>query len=200
MVYGVNALLEETGGEDEDQLTVTTRNFWRAYSALASEREAQDVLQRGCELSIRMQQMIVTQGKIVIDKNSVSDCGKNFQWITMSETVDPEVFSKPLALGNLALFLCAALRKSKRKARVRPLVVASFVAKKDMYLVVGVIGAPRAGDARLLHNKFGMLFRKAAEQTSAQVKHDGFDLSVIEIKKEDLRKVYDYLSINDEMR
>jgi hypothetical protein len=30
-------------------------------------------------------------------------------------------------------------------------VVASFVAKKDMYLVVGVIGAPRAGDARLLH-------------------------------------------------
>ena len=28
-----------------------------------------------------------TQGKIVIDKNSVSDCGKNFQWITMSETV-----------------------------------------------------------------------------------------------------------------
>eukprot|EP01045_Picozoa_sp_COSAG04_P011383 COSAG04_NODE_732_length_10723_cov_5.273155_4_plen_46_part_00 len=45
-----------------------------------------------------------------------------------------------------------------------------------------------------------MLFRKAAEQTSAQVKHDGFDLSVIEIKKEDLRKVYDYLSINDEMR
>ena len=80
-------LLEETGGEDEDQLTVTTRNFWRAYSALASEREAQDVLQRGCELSIRMQQMIVTQGKIVIDKNSVSDCGKNFQWITMSETV-----------------------------------------------------------------------------------------------------------------
>ena len=49
-------------------------------------------------------------------------------------------------------------------------------------------------------SKFGMLFRKAAEQTSAQVKHDGFDLSVIEIKKEDLRKVYDYLSINDEMR
>ena len=30
-----------------------------------------------------------------------------------------------------------------------------------------------------------------------QVKHDGFDLSCIEIRKEDLRKVYDYVSIND---
>lgn len=37
---------------------------------------------------------------------------------------------------------------------------------------------------------FGGLFRKAADATAAQVKHDGFDLSVIEIKKEDLRKVY----------
>ena len=39
-------------------------------------------------------------------------------------------------------------------------------------------------------SKFGNLFRKAADATAAQVKHDGFDLSVIEIKKEDLRKVY----------
>lgn len=39
-------------------------------------------------------------------------------------------------------------------------------------------------------SKFGILFRKAADNTAAQVKHDGFDLSVIEIKKEDLRKVY----------
>ena len=41
-----------------------------------------------------------------------------------------------------------------------------------------------------MHSKFGNLFRKAADATAAQVKHDGFDLSVIEIKKEDLRKVY----------
>ena len=41
-----------------------------------------------------------------------------------------------------------------------------------------------------MHSKFGNLFRKAADSTAAQVKHDGFDLSVIEIKKEDLRKVY----------
>ena len=59
---------------------------------------------------------------------------------------------------------------------------------------------PHTETTRCWLSKFGMLFRKAAEQTSAQVKHDGFDLSVIEIKKEDLRKVYDYLSINDEMR
>ena len=41
------------------------------------------------------------------------------------------------------------------------------------------------------------MFRQAANETRAQVKHDGFDLSCIEIRKEDLRKVYDYLSIND---
>jgi hypothetical protein len=43
------------------------------------------------------------------------------------------------------------LLQSKKRARVRPLVVASFVASKDMYLVVGVIGAPRVGDTRLMH-------------------------------------------------
>ena len=42
----------------------------------------------------------------------------------------------------------------------------------------------------VVRSKFGILFRKAADNTAAQVKHDGFDLSVIEIKKEDLRKVY----------
>jgi hypothetical protein len=45
-------------------------------------------------------------------------------------------------------------------------------------------------------SKFGQLFRDAAEKTQAQVKHDSFDLSVIEIRAEDLRFVYDYLSIN----
>lgn len=110
VVYGVNALLEESGKEDEDQLTVTTHNFWNAYRALAGERDSQDVLQKGFDLSIRMQQMIVMQAKIVIDKNSVTECGKKFQWITMHETVDADVFSKPLALANLALFLSGALR------------------------------------------------------------------------------------------
>lgn len=181
VVYGVNALLEANGTEGEDQLSVTKRNFWTAFQGLSSngERESQDILQRGFDLAIRTQQMIVMQGKIVIDKNSVSDCGKNFQWITMHETVDADAFSQPLALAKLALFLSGALRKvstrfqqpkmrlsarpclavtvfsewlqSRNRTKIKPLVLASFVAAKDMYLVVGVIGAPRVGDTSLLH-------------------------------------------------
>ena len=113
VVYGVNALLEESGAEGDDQLSVTKRNFWTAYKAISggSESEVQKILQHGFDLAIRCQQMIVMQGKIVIDKNSVSDCGKSFQWITMHETVDADAFSQPLALGKLALFLSGALRK-----------------------------------------------------------------------------------------
>ena len=51
------------------------------------------------------QRIFSLQGKIVIEKNSVSDCGKHFRWITMKETVDPYVFSQPLGLSKLALFL-----------------------------------------------------------------------------------------------
>lgn len=134
----------------------------------------------------------------------------------------------------MVLTSCVALLQSKKKrTKIRPLVLASFVAARDMYLVVGVIGAPTVGDTTLLHkcvasrcrlqaptstvadilvatdlvasvwcpdalvlgcravsSRFGNLFRKAADATAAQVKHDGFDLGVIEIKKEDLRKVY----------
>ena len=43
--------------------------------------------------------------------SQINDCGKNFQWITMHETVDADAFSQPLALGKLALFLSGALRK-----------------------------------------------------------------------------------------
>ena len=43
-------------------------------------------------------------------------------------------------------------------------------AARDMYLVVGVTGAPRVGEASMLHNRFGQLFRKAANETQAQVR------------------------------
>ena len=41
--------------------------------------------------------------------------------------------------------------QSKKRSKIKPLVLASFVAARDMYLVVGVIGAPRVGDTSLLH-------------------------------------------------
>ena len=36
--------------------------------------------------------------------------------------------------------------KKKKRSRIRPLVVATFVPARDMYLVVGVTGAPRVGE------------------------------------------------------
>ena len=43
------------------------------------------------------------------------------------------------------------MEQSRKRTKIKPLVLASFVAAKDMYLVVGVIGAPRVGDTSLLH-------------------------------------------------
>jgi hypothetical protein len=48
-----------------------------------------------------------------------------------------EVFSQPLGLSKLALFLSAALRAKKKKSsrsRARPLVVATLTPSREMYV------------------------------------------------------------------
>jgi len=38
-----------------------------------------------------------------------------------------------------------------------------------------------------LNSTFGLAFQNTAQRTNARVKHDSFDASVIEVKKEDLK-------------
>lgn len=214
-VYSVGALLEERGeigSTVEDAHALNVRNFWSAYSALAGEGEegaggsgsgaggAQSKLEHGVHQAIAQQQLVVHQGTIVIEKRIMTDCGKHFRWITLKETVDPHVFAHPLGLSKLAHFLSNAMIKTtKRRSRPRALVVASLVPEREVYLVVGVVGASSSSiiSGASAHNKFGALFKKAADNTGAQTRLDSFDMSVIEIKKEHLRRVYEYLSIAD---
>jgi hypothetical protein len=95
VVYSANALLEAGGEGPEKEMSagdITLANFWNAYQALAGSASLSgqfvDKLQAGINRAIKLQQLVLMQGKIIIDKNHVSDCGRNFQWITVAETVD----------------------------------------------------------------------------------------------------------------
>ena len=95
VVHSVNALLVS----DDPQ------RFWTAYHSLGCGMPSD-----GIDLAINMMEAVWLQAKIVIDKQLVGNCGEEFLWITIRETVAPTTFSQPLALGQLAVAIRGALR------------------------------------------------------------------------------------------
>ena len=49
------------------------------WQALSDKPTSYATLKRGYKVAIRMQEVVFQQGKIVIDKNQVNDCGRNFR-------------------------------------------------------------------------------------------------------------------------
>lgn len=65
-----------------------------------------------------------------------------------------------------------------------PFVLAALDEAQDRYLVVGVTGAVDFGDTR--RNRFGLAFSEAANKSGARTRHDKFETSAVEVKKDDL--------------
>ena len=62
---------------------------------------------------------------------------------------------------------------------------------RDTYLVVGVPCPTDYGE--VYRNTFGQSFRLAAEHCEASFKHDGFETSIMEVKRDDIRRFIDAL-------
>ena len=76
------------------------------------------LLQRGIELSMKLQRSVVRHGCALMDKNGVTRL-KRFRYAFLQALPDgdQDVFSKPIALSKLALFLVDANRV-RRHARL----------------------------------------------------------------------------------
>jgi cell division control protein 45 len=190
VVYGVSALLEIGSQDSADH--PWQQNFNLAYDALSGTDST--LINKGIECSMTLQRAVVRHGCSLMERNSITRL-KHFRYVFLQDLPDgdQELFSKPVALSKLALFLVAAYRESGRwqGKRSRPLVMLSFKEAQGTYLVVGVTCPQQSGD--VLHNKFGTAFRWAAEGIDASFKHDGFETSVMEINSADTQRFVESL-------
>jgi cell division control protein 45 len=64
-----------------------------------------------------------------------------------------------------------------------PFVIAALNEKEETYLVVGINASMQYGD--VLRNNFGFRFNQAIQESNSRSKHDKFETSAVEVKKED---------------
>ncbi|KAH9446751.1 hypothetical protein MJO28_017601 [Puccinia striiformis f. sp. tritici] len=169
------------------------QNFWIASDALSTDPT---ILRAALPLSMALHKSIIRQGTSMLDKQSIKTL-RSFRLAVIKEGPDLHVFNHPATLTRLGLWLVDAVRDligpaqinktgSKKNNLVKsfPFVIASLDDTRDCYLVVGVNGAMQYGDVR--KNKFGTAFQEAAHISGARARHDRFEESVIEVRKDDL--------------
>eukprot|EP00457_Paulinella_chromatophora_P004477 gb/GEZN01004489.1/.p1 GENE.gb/GEZN01004489.1/~~gb/GEZN01004489.1/.p1 ORF type:complete len:584 (-),score=68.31 gb/GEZN01004489.1/:81-1832(-) len=188
MVYSLTALLEDTCQDEDSPDNGWEKNFWEAYDSLSSRKVG--LLKKGILLAIDTQKAIMRQATSMIKKKSFVSGGP-FRYAIIEDSVDQDFFTHTLALSKLALFMVEAFKEqlySHRREPNKPFVICAALPLRKTYLVVGVTGGGKNS-----RNSFGMAFHQATERCSARVKHDGFETSVIEVQKEDLKKFLDVL-------
>ncbi|RUS21570.1 CDC45-like protein-domain-containing protein [Endogone sp. FLAS-F59071] len=99
---GLNDKEQRRSGSDDNWWL---RNFYTAYDALGSV----DRIQSGLYLCMALQRAIVRQGTSLIDKQNIKTL-KTFRWAIIRDGPDLAIFTHPLTLSKLALFLVDAYR------------------------------------------------------------------------------------------
>lgn len=152
----------------------------------------------------------------LIEKSAVKTL-RSFRVSSITEGPDLALFTNPNTLARLALWVVEALRDivagharktlEKKRERLRakgrdpseleavaprpplPFVLAALDEGRDRFVVVGLVTDV------LQRNRWGMAFQEAAAKCGARTKHDAFDSSVIEVKREDLSKFIEALHL-----
>ncbi|KAK4684158.1 cell division control protein 45, partial [Tremellales sp. Uapishka_1] len=189
---------QETGGEAGDKKKEQSwyvANFWIAFDAC----EDISILVKSFPLAMSLHRAIIRQGSSLLGKTAIRST-RTFRLAIMKEGPDLRLFCHPATISRLALWLVdatrdrwAARQKGANANKSLPFVVACLNEQSDTFLVVGVTGAPEFGDVR--KNKFGLAFQAAAEESGAGVKHDLFDTSIVEVRKEDLASFIESLQL-----
>eukprot|EP01135_Chromosphaera_perkinsii_P000163 Nk52_evm59s32 gene=Nk52_evmTU59s32 len=180
----------------------TLENVFTALDALKMDVNAANdnfqLLKKGIDLAMEQQKAVVRQAESLFSKDAISDSGP-FLYAILNDVTDYHFFIHPFNLSKLALFMVDTYREREgrestsafpRTRVMKPFVLASMNEMNNTYVVVGVMGS-RFGETK--KNSFGRAFKQAAFKTEARVKHDGFDASVLEIKKNDLEKFMESL-------
>ena len=199
---------------DSDTSAVWVKNFFEAYRAMDAYRPQNvALLQASLQLAKSLHQAIVAQGVSIIVKQSIKTL-RSFRLTILQEGPSLHLFVQPDTLTRLGYWLIDALRdivseqhakrmEARRERRRRkgssgddtldslssalttlPFVLAALDASRDVFVVVGIVGAAEYGD--VAKNQFGLAFQDAAELSGARMRNDLFESSVLEVRRADL--------------
>ena len=153
----------------------------------------------GIQLAMSLQRSIVRVAAALIESRTIRHC-QAYRFVILADSgpaaispADARIFQYPGPLEQLALFLSDALREFNKETK--PFIIANAAHFTDenispqsgnandddggVCLVLGVAEDPRH------RNKLGLAFQRCAEQTGSRVRHDRFDSSIIEVRRED---------------
>jgi len=147
---------------------------------------------------------IIRQGISILDKQSIKTL-REFRFCVLKEGPDLPVFCHPSTISRLATWLVDGIRDildgsnalhgsdegaattkkhNKKPRKALPFILAVLDEKRDVFLVVGLTGSLEFGDVS--KNKFGLAFQNAARSSKTRTRHDKFDASIVEVRKDDL--------------
>lgn len=152
------------------------------------------LLRSSLALSMALHRAIIRQGISILDKQTIKTL-RSFRFCIIKEGPDLPVFAHPATLSRLATWLIDSIRdmleaannsnnNTHKRMKPLPFILASLDEKRDVFLVVGITGAADYGDVR--KNKFGLAFQEAARNSGTRTRHDKFEASVMEVRKDDL--------------
>lgn len=179
-------------------------NFNDAYDALDNV----DLLQKAIPVSMALQQAIVRTGTALIDKREIRSL-RSFRMTVVKEGPDVGIFTHPLALQKLAIWISEAINELEReKGRTKhlPFVIAALDERTDRYLVLGTsvtnTAPPGEGESSMTEdrdkvnrNKFGNAFQELSHSHQARFRLDSFEASVVECNRSDLGQLLESLSL-----
>jgi len=151
---------------------------------LISESES-SYLKRGLDLAKHGQQNLVKMAIWLIEKNELHNTGV----LRYGQIRQKNKFTNPVSLSRLAIFTLDACRERYPNRKVLPFLLCALCDVRDCFVVVGVPANKQMG--AVSQNSFGTAFREAREAVDAKANHSGFETTVIEVQKDDLKRFID---------
>jgi len=201
MVHAVTALLEVgfynpvdsagAGKEANQEPFNGVESFWAAYEGLAGKKK--ELVQKGLELAMLLQKVIVSVGGAQLSRKTVYQCG-HFRYLNLDEAglgENTDLLAHPLVLERLAFFLQDAHAHMGRSHK--PVVI---VGPKlgEKVLVVGVTGSHGSlKSGQKGGNIFSNKFKKASKGIGAEYEASGFESNVIKMPYMDVQQFMDEL-------
>lgn len=189
--FSITGLLEERASVQRDSVTgqvdegAWKANFHKAYDALAPTANAWDRVMDGMQSAIALQKAIVRQGASLLEGKAIVHTGPFRYCFLLRHAADVALFTNPLALSKLALFLQDVFEHQKKKPM--SMVIGACNELTDTFLLVGVPAQPGHD------NTFGINFEKAAFDTNARIRLHTFDASIVELHQADLEPFIEHL-------
>lgn len=174
-----------------------TKNFWKAWDAV----DKFDLMELAIARAKEMQQSIVATSALMFEKKLIKNLSAYYLAV-VKEGLDLERFQNPLLLARLGVWVGEALAENYPDSL--PLIIAALSQEHQSYLVLGMNSLAirdtntrdPAKEAEEPLNQFGVVFRQTAEAIHATIKMDAFESSIVQIKKRDLTRFLESLTLN----